>query len=105
MAIIMTKPLADLKQAATDRVNALAGEKILSVYPDWKQRNMTARMVELVRDGQAGSTEGQQLAAVWDWIKSVRAASNVANSAIASATTGADIHAAEQRFKTSLVIM
>ena len=102
MAIGLIKPINDLKAAATERVNTQAGEKILGVYPDWKQRNMTARMLELVKESQGDSAEGQQLTAAWDWIKSIRAASNVANTAISSANTANDIYQAEQAFKQTL---
>lgn len=59
-----------------------ASERILAVFPDWRQRNMTARGVELLairmaRTWTAGEqAEVNELTASWDWIKSVRVASN-----------------------------
>jgi hypothetical protein len=67
-----------------DDVRTEARRRILSRYPDWKQHNMTMRGVELQdiwrRLGAwttAEQAEADALRAVADWIKSVRAASNV----------------------------
>ena len=64
-------------------VKAAARERIIAHYPEWKQANMTARAVELTRAlVENGSwtfgeqTEVAAIDAVWDWIKSVRAASD-----------------------------
>lgn len=65
------------------QIKAEARRRILAVFPDWKQTNMVARGVELVRikaEGGAWSTgeavEAAALDAAWAWIKSVRAASD-----------------------------
>lgn len=60
-----------------------ARRRILERFPEWKQTNMTARGVEL-QDvwRRVGSwtineqAEADALAAAWDWIKAVRAASD-----------------------------
>jgi len=61
-----------------------AGRWILAQYPDWKQRNMTARMTELLKIralAESWTAEEQAevsaLEAVWDWVKSVRSASDL----------------------------
>lgn len=66
-----------------DDVRAEARRRILAVYPDWKQLNMNARATELtsieMRQGSLTpeeETERGALEAAWQWIKSVRAASN-----------------------------
>lgn len=60
-----------------------ARRRILTVYPEWKQANMTARAVELnkIHAHEGGWTPSEQtemaaLESVWAWIKSVRAASD-----------------------------
>lgn len=64
-------------------VKAEARRRILARYPDWKQANMTAQGVELVNIrvsiGSWTERQAQEAAALssaWDWIKSVRSASD-----------------------------
>lgn len=62
-------------------IRAEARRRILARYPEWRQQNMTARAVELVDKGVDNLTseeaaERAAIAAAWEWIKSVRAASN-----------------------------
>lgn len=63
-------------------IKAEAGRRINSAYPEWKQRNITARGTELVRIRldrawtAEEQTEADAVQAVWDWVKSVRAASD-----------------------------
>lgn len=61
-----------------------ARRRILARYPDWKQINMTARSVELLAArplnaawSAAEQAEADALQAAWDWIKAIRAASDV----------------------------
>ena len=64
-----------------DQIKVEAARRILEVAPEWYQRNLTARAVELALKGvdnwtaeeQAEVAEGQ---AIWDEIKGIRAASN-----------------------------
>ncbi len=66
-----------------------AGAAILAIAPEWKQRNMTARMVELndKRDRQLIPLSSEEQAeldgyrAVWDRIHAIRARSNQAEAA------------------------
>ena len=66
-----------------DDVKAEAGRRILAVYADWKQRNMTMRATELQEIRIGGGTltaeeETERLAliAASDWVKSMRVASD-----------------------------
>lgn len=75
--------IAAVKQEARNR--------ILAVYPDWKQANMTARGVELVRtlivNGQwtaAEATEAAALDAAWARVKTIRAQSDALEAEIAA---------------------
>lgn len=62
-------------------VKAEAQRRIFDRFPQWKQANMTARAVEIVRMGEGNwtpevKTEADALDGAWAWIKSVRDASN-----------------------------
>lgn len=77
-AIVVAK-----QRAAAALVKSEARRRILAAFPDWKQANMTARGVELQdiwrRKGNwtvQEQAEADALQAAWDWIKSVRAASD-----------------------------
>lgn len=69
-------------EAAAQRIpgiKAAAGTVIVERYPEWKQRNMIARMVELNTKSTPTVDEEAEIAAiqaVWDWVKSVRAESD-----------------------------
>ena len=65
------------------RVKAEARKRILAIYPEWKQQNLTARAVELVElkhDNttwtSAEQTEADAIKVIWEWVKSVRTASD-----------------------------
>jgi hypothetical protein len=102
MAFEITRPLQQHKDEATSNINALAGEKILTRYPQYKQANMTARAVELQSLNQVGSIEWLAIQAAWDWVKIIRTASNTANSAIVTAATVSEIRLIENNFVTQL---
>jgi hypothetical protein len=58
-----------------------AQRRILARFPEWRQFNLTMRFTELLRKGEALWTAAERADATafqgaWDWIKSVRAASN-----------------------------
>lgn len=64
-----------------DDVKAEARRRILARLPDWKQANMTARGVELLRKGEVNWTPQEQaeadaITAAWDWVKAIRLASD-----------------------------
>jgi hypothetical protein len=75
--------LADAIVITKDMIKAEARRRILGKYPEWKQANMTARMVELnkIRASVGSWTAGEQIEvdviqSAWDWVKSVRSASD-----------------------------
>jgi len=54
-----------------------AGRRIISIAPEWKQRNMIARSVELFSIGKENWTqeqidEQQSIERVWEMIKDIR---------------------------------
>lgn len=58
-----------------------AQRRILERYPQWKQSNMMARAMDMVRIGSANWSEAEQseaaaLDVAWAWIKQVRDVSN-----------------------------
>ena len=64
-------------------INAEAQRRILAILPEWKQRNLTVRSVELLRIGPpnwspAEQAEADAIQAQWDRIKAIRDASDVA---------------------------
>lgn len=74
----------DFDAPQADDVKAEARRRILARFPEWKQANMTARGVELTlvlaSGGQWSQQEQAEAAALQeacDWIKQVRAASDV----------------------------
>jgi len=93
---------AELKALAMAQLNGIAHSLIINRIPDWKQRNHTARMLELMVDGQTDSAEFAAIRAEWDWVKAVRAASNAATAAIQAATTQAEIDAAVAGFNQAI---
>jgi len=77
------------EEAETNRVDAiksLARKKIESLFPDVTQRNLMARSIELINLSggdvttldSAAQAELQQISKIWDWIKSIRETSNLA---------------------------
>lgn len=69
--------------AQIEAVKTECGRRIYTPFPQWKQANLTARATELVNlkivNGSLSPEEAAEFAAlqdVWDWIKSVRAASD-----------------------------
>ncbi|HET6971720.1 MAG TPA: hypothetical protein VFH92_11385 [Phenylobacterium sp.] len=80
--------LAGLKAKVQGLINAEAGRRINARLPAWQQSNMVARGVELVniRFDRAWTSdeaaEAAGLQAAWDWIKSVRVASDAIQAAI-----------------------
>lgn len=96
---IADKDLVTVQSQFIGAVKQAASGVILSAYPDWKQRNMTARAVDLLSktfdktispDEQA---EVAQLQAAWAWIKSVRAHSNVLEAEVNGASALSDLAA------------
>ena len=64
-----------------DMVKQEASRRIITIAPEYKQRNMLARSSELLRIGEANwtteqQTEVSQMQALWDQIKTIRTRSN-----------------------------
>lgn len=85
------RPIEPLKNDMRSGIKIAARALILARYPDWKQANMTARAVELTLKRAGGeqwsdaeATEAAGLQAAWDWIKAVRAHSDVLEQAVAA---------------------
>lgn len=81
--VTVTREYARTKSPTAQMVKDEAYRRIVSVFPEWKQRNMTMRAVELVDKKVRGEalTEDEQaeealLNAAKDGIKAVRAASD-----------------------------
>lgn len=77
------KPQEEIDAAydrAAKRAKSYAREAIIQKYPDWKQRNMTMRVVTL--NGTSPLTDEEQaelvaISAAWDEIDAIRAASDL----------------------------
>jgi len=75
---------ASTETTRVKEIKQLASNVIISEYPEWKQRNITARMVELINKRATTTLTAEESAelitvqAIWDWIKDVRALSDQA---------------------------
>lgn len=73
--------LAVFKAEKIAQAKALASEKILSIAPEWKQRNLIARSVELTRKGVVLSSseqaESDAIGQVWGRVKAIRDSSDL----------------------------
>lgn len=95
------KTLAAAKAARISDINAEAGARIVSVMPEYKQRNALAlglAMATTYGADPAGWPSAEQAiyaeaSAAWAFIKSIRDASNTAVDAINAASTNADVRA------------
>ena len=79
--------LAEQDKQRIAPIKAAARTVILACYPEWKQANMTARSVELLKMQMTGAlspaeeAEFAELEAAWSWVKQVRARSDAAEAA------------------------
>lgn len=86
--------VASLRSSKAAQVKAQAAARILNLYPDWKQRNMTARAAALlaIRLDRAWTVdeaaESAELQGAWDEVSAIRAASNVIEAAIPDDAAG-----------------
>lgn len=82
----------ELRAQITARIKQLAGDHILATMPMWRQSNMHSRNAELslIKESRPLTadelTERAAMLGVWTWAKSVRAASNTAEAALAGMT-------------------
>lgn len=97
-------PTADLQVRRINETKAEAYRRIIEIIPEWKQRNLTARAVELLRVGEANWSQAQadEYAAgeaVWAAVKAVRTSSDTLETNIGGMTTdqlkALDVSAAE----------
>lgn len=93
MAFIITKPLIEHKMDSITKVNASAGLKVTSIYPIYKQLNISR------------TPESPEAVAMFTYIDSIRSLSNIANFSITSATDIAQIQEAETNFNNSLLLI
>lgn len=98
---VTQRPIGTMRERALAAVRAEAARRILEIAPEWRQRNLTARAVELIAlHGpaplvwpQGAQDEWAAGAAIWARIKAVRAASNAAEAAILAAESCAETSA------------
>ena len=87
MPFILTKPLKTHKTESISKVKALAGDKILSVYPIYKQLNIART---------------EEAPTMYAYIDLVRSLSNLATDSITSAIDIIEIRAIETKYTIDL---
>lgn len=99
-------PLDKLISDGIKEVNEIASTVILQQLPDWKQRNLTARAVELLSLGTNLTTEEQiewnSIQEQWTFVKTIRDKSNIATASISLANNENEITSAIEYFINSL---
>jgi len=86
-------PLDRAKEEKVAEIKAEAQRQILKLAPEWKQRNMIARVVELMQLGQTTDPEFVAIQDIWDSIKAIRATSDQLEVAVNATTTEAEVDA------------
>jgi hypothetical protein len=86
-AEIAAAALPAAQAAKRTAIKAAARQVILGRYPEWMQANLTARAVELVSLNELSGPEWQRMQSIWDWIKAVRAHSDLLEADVAACTT------------------
>ena len=94
----LDKAKADTKT----EINNLTSAKILSKYPDYRQRNMTARYLKLVTLAETETEEALTIHAAWNWIKDIRSRSNTATALLETKTTLSEIQTVVSDYTTEL---
>lgn len=96
--------VADERAIVAAAIKSHARERILAIVPEWKQSNLLARMNELLKArliaGQWSESEAGEVAAlesVWSRVKSIRAASDAHEAAVAQLGTVAAVLAYDWR--------
>jgi len=79
---LTAEELAQRRAAAISAVKHEASRRILSIAPDYKQRNMLARSAELLRIGEANLTQEQRdevlaIELIWETVQMIRAKSDI----------------------------
>lgn len=104
--VFSSKLFDEFKGRSIAEVNDQASDIITERLPIWKQNNMLARAIELQAKSEWAQDETSEwnfLQSEWDWVKSIRAASNVATQAISSSTTIEEIDIAVENFNAQIV--
>lgn len=86
---LMAKELDTKRLIVKERVHQVAYTKIITVMPDWKQRNALARRLELTAKTELTvdeQLEAATLDGIWTWIKAVRDYSNALEATIDAST-------------------
>lgn len=92
--------LDELRELKVQEVKATAGQLIKTHYPEYKQRNMLARMLELrdTKDERSLTADEQNeylsLKSVWNWVKAVREESNRVEQEVLSSNDPENVTAA-----------
>lgn len=111
MTFAIKRPIEQHKRDSVVIVNVRASNKILDLYPQWKQANLQAQWSGLVfADAQLGggtltnqnSSDGLAIQSTWSWIESVRNLSNATNTAILAAIDYPTILTLLSTFKTEI---
>lgn len=79
---LTAEELAQRRAAMVEGVKREASKRILSIAPEWKQRNMLARSAELLRIGEANLTQEQRdevlaIELIWETVQMIRAKSDI----------------------------
>lgn len=72
----------EYRQSKSDQVKAEAYRRIITICPEWQQRNLTAQAAQLAKKGEANWTPEEAAAwaageTLWGQIAAIRAASDV----------------------------
>lgn len=105
MQINLGLTLDKLKESELKRINDRVGEKILARLPLWKQSNLTARAVELNAKAARTVLEQQELDAIqqeWDWVKTLRGASNDYYVRVQAAAGAPEIYTLMREYEATL---
>jgi len=90
--LAMTEEVLEAQRAAViAAIKLKARDVILTVMPEWKQANMTARMLEKLWQGETSDAEWLAMKGAWDWVKAVRAHSDKLEAAAAGDPDSVDI--------------
>lgn len=86
-------PFERKKEDKIAEIKNEAQRRIIGIAPEWKQRNLTARAVELINLGQNSTQEFLDIQAVWDSVKALRDTSDQLEADVNAAVTDAEVDA------------
>lgn len=91
--ILAFDPFERKKEDKIAEIKNEAQRRIFEIAPEWKQRNLTARAVELINLGQNSTQEFSDIQAVWDSVKAIRDTSDQLEADVNAAATDAEVDA------------